>query len=143
MRNEESQSVKYKKEDDKPEQIVTPQEAIFAARAELDSIIVPEHVEKYMVDLVFATRYPQRYTYELKSFIREGVSPRASIGLDKCIRAHAWLNGQKEAGIDNVYAMIKSVFRHRIIRGDRAIEHSITTDDIVDEIIELVPVPKV
>lgn len=143
VRNEESQSIKYKKDDDKPEQIVTPQEAIFAARTELDSIIVPEHVEKYMVDLVFATRYPQRYTYELKSFIREGVSPRASIGLDKCIRAHAWLNGQKEAGIDNVYAMIKSVFRHRIIRGDRAIEHSITTDDIVDEIIELVPVPKI
>lgn len=122
-------------------QKVTSQETIFAARAETDSIPVPPHVARYMVDLIFATRYPQRYTYELKSFIKEGASPRASIGLDKVVRTHAWMCGQKEAAIENVQTMLKPILRHRIARGERAYEHNVTADDIIDEILELVPVP--
>lgn len=120
---------------------VTAQKTIFEARAEIDKIIVPEYVEKYMVDLVFATRYPQRYTYELKSFIAFGVSPRASLALDRVCRTHAWMNGQSQVELENVEAMLASVFRHRLIRGERAIDHKITTDDICEELIELVPRP--
>jgi len=121
---------------------VTTQETIFAARGEIDKITVPDYVEKYMVDLVFATRYPQRYTYELKSFIAFGVSPRASLALDRVCRTHAWINGQKNVELENVEAMLPGVFRHRLIRGERAIDHKITTDDICEELLELVPRPK-
>ena len=144
VRGEESQKEKQKNKQGNAQKnapILTSQQVIFDARKEIDTIPVPKYVEEYMVNLIFATRYPQRYTYELKSYIAEGVSPRASIGLDKVCRVHAWINGQSEVGIENVHAMIKSVLRHRIIRGHRAIDHKITTDDIVDEILELVEVP--
>jgi MoxR-like ATPase len=121
---------------------LTSQETIFAARAEIDKIKVPETVEKYMVDLIFATRYPQRYTYELKSFIKVGASPRGSLAMDRCTRTHAWLKGRDEANIEDVQSVIKSVLRHRLMRGERAIEHNITCDDIIDEMMELVPQPE-
>lgn len=140
VREEMSQKNKGKVKE-KSERILTAQETIFAARAEIDEITVPEYVEKYMVDLIFATRFPQRYTYELKSFIRVGASPRGSLALDRCARTHAWLHGQKTVEIENIQAMIKGALRHRLIRGERAIEHRITSDDIVDELLELVPVP--
>ena len=121
---------------------VTKQSSLFAARAEVDKIVVPPHVEKYMVDLIFASRYPQRYTYELKSFIRVGASPRASLSLDRVCRAYAWLNGFAAVEIEHVQKMITPVLRHRLIRGERAVEHKITTDDIVEEMLELVEIPK-
>jgi len=148
IRQEETQAQKAKrKEIDKAggvdhEQVKTPQEIIFKARAELDKVVVPEHIEKYMVDLIFATRYPQRYTMELRTFIRVGASPRATIALDRTSRGHAWLAGRDHVTVDDVHAMIKSCLRHRMIRGERAIQHKVTTDDIVDEILELVPLPE-
>jgi MoxR-like ATPase len=143
IRGEQSQKMRVKSKDAKQtdERIRTTQEAIFAARAELDVLPVPADIERYMVDLIFATRYPQRYTYELRSFIAVGASPRASMAIDRTSRAHAWIHGQKEVTVENVQAMLKGVLRHRIKRGERAIEHKITGDDIVDEIIALVPTP--
>lgn len=140
VRGEMSQKQKNKVVE-KKDRVVTSQETIFAARGEIDTITVPAHVEKYMVDLIFATRYPQRYTYELKSFIKVGASPRASLAIDRCARTHAWLKGQKQVEIENVQEMLKGVLRHRLLRGERAVEHKITTGDIVDEILELVKVP--
>ncbi len=143
IRKEQSQKMRQEAKDPnkkKEERILTKQETIFAARAELDVIPVPPDVERYMIDLIFATRYPQRYTYELRSFIAVGASPRASLAIDRTARAHAWLNGQKEVTIENVQAMLKGVLRHRIKRGERAIEHKITADDIVrGSEIDLVP----
>jgi len=146
IRAEETQENRAKrKENEKkggdPDQVITKQDTIFKARAEIDKIKVPEALEKYMVDLVFATRYPQRYTYELKSFILAGSSPRASIALDRVSRTHAWLKGRDSVNLDDVQTMLPSVLRHRMIRGERAIDHKITTDDICEEILELVAVP--
>jgi MoxR-like ATPase len=126
----------------KTDQVRTSQATIFAARDEIDRIPVPRVVEDYMVDLIFATRYPQRYTYELKSYIRIGASPRASLALDRCVRAHAWLRGQEEVKIENVKAMIKSVLRHRIMRAERALEHNISSDEIISDILCLVKTPR-
>jgi MoxR-like ATPase len=116
------------------------QETIFAARGEIDQIAVPEAVEKYMVDLIFATRNPQKYNFELKSYIKVGASPRGSLALDKCARTYAWLHGRDTVTHDDVRAVVKAVLRHRIIRGDRALEHKITTDEIIDDILGLVQV---
>ncbi len=148
IRKEETQEQKAKKKAIEkaggidPDQIKTSQETIFAARAEIDKIHVPPHIEKYMVDLIFATRYPQRYTMELRTFILVGSSPRATIALDRTSRCLAWLKGRDTVDISDVHAMIKSCLRHRMIRGDRAVDHRITTDDIVEEILELVPMPE-
>jgi MoxR-like ATPase len=141
IRKEESQEEKRKEKTKSAARIKTPQATIFAARDEIDKITVPEEVERYIVDLIFATRYPQRYTYELRSFIAAGTSPRASIGLDRVARARAWLSGRSEMQVEDVQAMIKSILRHRLLRGERAIEHKITTDDIIQEILDLVPTP--
>jgi MoxR-like ATPase len=141
VRQEQSQAMRGK-EKKKEERVLTPQATIFAARGEIDKVWVPPEVERYMIDLIFATRYPQRYTYELKSFIRVGASPRGSLALDRTARTHAWLAGQESVGVENVQAMIRSVLRHRLIRGDRAIEHRITNDDIIGDVLEMVPVPQ-
>jgi MoxR-like ATPase len=142
VRYEESQKKRLADKADKGgARTITSQDTIFAARGEIDLIDVPEYIEKYIVDLVFATRQPQKYTYELKSFIHSGVSPRGSLCLDRCSRAHAWLQGQDEVTADNIRAIIKPVLRHRIRRGERAVEHRITADEIVEELLELVPAP--
>jgi MoxR-like ATPase len=141
VRSEQSQAARAKPKT-KEERILTPQQVIFDARGEIDKIWVPPEIERYMIDLIFCTRYPQRYTYELKSFIRVGASPRGSLALDRTSRTHAWLSGQEFVTAENVQAMIKSVLRHRLIRGDRAIEHRITTDDIIGDVLEMVPVPQ-
>lgn len=141
VRNEQRQENKHT-DIHAEKRTVTKQETIFAARAEIDKITVPEEIEKYMVDLIFATRYPQRYTMELKTFIKVGASPRGSLALDRCCRAYAWLNGRDSVSVADVQAMIRGVLRHRLIRGDRAVEHKITTDDIIGDVLELVAVPK-
>lgn len=141
IRKEQKQENKHR-DVHKETRHVTSQDTIFAARAAIDDVAVPDHVEKYMVDLIFATRYPQRYTYELKSFIAFGASPRASLALDRVVRSYTWLDGRSRVEIEDVQRMLPSVLRHRLIRGPRAVEHKITTDDICEEVIELVPVPQ-
>jgi MoxR-like ATPase len=118
-----------------------PQETIFKARGEIDKIIVPPHVLKYIVDFVFITRYPERINYELKSYISIGASPRASIALDKTTRTLAWLRGEKEVTTDHVRTMVKSVLRHRIKLSDRALKNKVTSDDLINDILEKLPVP--
>lgn len=140
VRREQSQAAKNAPKAQR-EQVRTSQDTIFAARAEIDTIHVDPSIETYMVDLIFATRYPQRYTYELKSFIRVGASPRGSLALDRCARTQAWLLGQDHVTVKNVQDMLRPTLRHRIIRGDRALEHKITPDDILGDVIEMVKLP--
>ena len=69
-----------------------PANAVFDARKEIGAIHVSEAIERYMVDLVYATRTPENYSPDLRRWIEVGASPRASLALDKCGRTHAWLN---------------------------------------------------
>jgi MoxR-like ATPase len=134
--------MKTKKSKDEAEKATpTPQETVFAARSEIDNIVVPEKLERYMVDLIFATRYPQRYSYDLKRCIKLGASPRGSLAIDRCARTHAWLNGQTEVEAGNIRAVIHNVLRHRILLKPKAKEDNITSNDVIDEIVKLVAVP--
>ncbi|MCB9988055.1 MAG: MoxR family ATPase [Rhodospirillales bacterium] len=117
------------------------QKVIFDARNEVDQIKVPEAVEKYIVDIIFATRYPDKYGYTLKSYLKVGASPRGSLALDRCARARAWLDGRDTVTAEDIQAMAKPVLRHRLGRGERAYDHKVTTDEIVDHILELIPAP--
>jgi MoxR-like ATPase len=115
-------------------------DAIFAARREIRSLHVAEAVEKYMVDLVYATRYPDRYDGALKSWIDVGVSPRGSIGLDRAARAYAWMQGNDHVTPDDVRSITHDVFRHRITLSYEARAGRISVDAVIDEIIKQVAV---
>ncbi len=117
-----------------------PQQAVFDARADIGTIHVADAVEKYIVDLVFATRYPERYSDELDSWIDIGASPRGSIGLDKCARVHAWLEGQDHVTPDNVRAVIGDVFRHRLKLSYEAQAARVSADAVIEELVKVVAV---
>lgn len=136
---EESRQNAQKKKSGKIKRM--PQKTIFDARAEIDDIAVPDHVLKYMIDFIYVTRVPERITYELKSFLSCGASPRASIALDKTARTFAWLRGDKEVSIEHVQAMVKPVLRHRLMVSDRARKHKVLTDELVDDILEKLEIP--
>jgi MoxR-like ATPase len=116
------------------------QQAVFDARLEIDSIHVSEAAERYMVDLVFATRWPERYDAEFKSWIEVGASPRGTLALDKCSRVHAWLNEQDHVTPDNVRAIVHDALRHRIMLSYEANAAGVTPDQVLDEILKVVAV---
>ena len=116
------------------------QQVIFDAREEINQVEVSAAIETYIVDLVFATRFPGRYDEKLASWIRIGASPRGAIGLDKCARVHAWLNGRDHVLPDDVLAVVHGVFRHRIALSYEANADGVSSNDVIDEILKLVAV---
>ena len=122
------------------EQVKISQDAVFSARKEIHNLHVSENVEQYMVALVMATRKPERYDSELKNWIEVGSSPRASIALDKCSRAYAWMQGKDFVDPDDVRSVVHSVMRHRLILSYEAAADGISTDQVIDEIVKQVAV---
>ncbi len=116
------------------------QQVVFDAREEISRVQVSDVIEKYIVDLVFASRYPDRYDEKLASWIRIGASPRGAIGLDKCARVHAWLNGRDHVLPDDVRATVHGVLRHRIALSYEANADNISTNDVIDMILKLVAI---
>ena len=117
------------------------QEMIFAARDEIANVKSTEVVEQYIVDLIFATRYPEKYDEKLASYIDVGVSPRASIGLDQCSRVYAWMQGRDHTTPEDVRAVLHDVFRHRITPSYEAQSERVSNDDIIDSVLGLVALP--
>lgn len=117
-----------------------PQEVIFTARGEIHSIQMAPAVEEYIVTLVEATRYPERYDKDLRKWIHIGASPRGTIGLDKCSRAYAWLKGRDYVRPDDVQAIAHDVLRHRLLLSYDAQAEGIKADQVLDKVIQLVAV---
>jgi MoxR-like ATPase len=122
-----------------PQKKLNPQ-AVFDARKEIGAVTVSDPIEKYIVALVFATRYPDRYDKDLAKLLQVGVSPRGAIGLDKVSRSHAWLKGRDYVTPDDVTAIVHDVFRHRLILSYEAHAANTTADQVIDRITELVAV---
>ncbi|HDY84044.1 MAG TPA: MoxR family ATPase [Halieaceae bacterium] len=116
------------------------QETVFAARQEALALHMSAPVEQYMIQLVIATRSPERYSEQLASWIEYGGSPRATIALDRCSRAHAWLKGQDFVSPDDVQAMAADVLRHRLLLTFEAEANGVTPDQVIQELLALVPV---
>jgi len=116
------------------------QDAVFEARNEIHALHVSEAIEQYIVALITATRRPEKYGEELRSWIQVGASPRGGIGLDKASRVHAWLEGQDHVTPDNVRAVVHDVLRHRIMRSYEASASGVSADRIVDEVVKHVAV---
>jgi MoxR-like ATPase len=111
------------------------QDIIFDARREIAAIHVSDAMERYMADLVYATRTPDVYSGDLARWIDIGGSPRASLALDKCGRTHAWLRGRDYVDPQDVQAIAHDVFRHRLTLSYEAQGEGISPDRVVDEIV--------
>ena len=118
---------------DKPAPI--SQSSVFDARREIVSIHVSDAMERYMADLVNATRVPEAFGDDLKRWIEIGASPRASLALDKCARTHAWLKGRDYVDPQDVRAIAPDVFRHRLGLTYEAQGEGIAPDQVVAEIL--------
>ena len=117
------------------------QETIFRARAEIDKIESTSPMTTYLVDLVTASRRPERYSAELANWIALGASPRAGIHLDRGSRVRAWLAGRTFTTPEDARAIAHDVLRHRISPSYEASAEGITPNHIIDELIKLVAVP--
>jgi MoxR-like ATPase len=117
------------------------QAAIFEARSEIDKVRVAEPILQYIIDLVFATRYPSRFSERLASWIELGASPRAGIHLDRGARTHAWLDARDYTTPEDVRALLHGVLRHRIALSYEASADGVSANQAIDEIAKLVAVP--
>ncbi|GAB1308733.1 AAA family ATPase [Urechidicola sp. KH5] len=128
-----------KSNDSKKSDKLSPQ-IIFDARQEIHKISISENVEKYIVDIVSATRYPEKYNEQLSAWIEFGASPRGTISIDKASRVHAWMQGNDFVSIDNVRAVVHDCLRHRLILSYEANADAISADQVIDELLKHVAV---
>ncbi len=113
---------------------------LFQARDDILKLHMADAIKNYIVQLVMATRQPQTYSADLDKLIAVGVSPRATIAISRCARAHAWLQGKDFVSPDDVQAVVHDVFRHRLLLNFEADAQNIRPDDITDQILSFVPV---
>ncbi len=125
----------------KPDINELSQEQLFKAREEVISIYMAKEVEEYLVQLVLATREPQKYDGNLANYIEFGASPRATIALDRCARANAWLDGRDYVTPGDVQSVLFDTLRHRIILSYQAEAEGINSNHIIEQLIQLVPAP--
>jgi len=117
------------------------QESILQARKEVLNTHLAENLETYLIEIVLATREASRYSEDLASWIQYGASPRASMALDRCARAYAWINERDFVTPEDIQIIAPDVLRHRIILSFEAEADGITTDACVQELLSRVAVP--
>lgn len=117
------------------------QKVLFEARKEILQVHTSDMLERYLVQLVVATRDPINYSNQLARWLRYGASPRATIALDRCAKAHAWLAGRDYVTPEDIHTLAHDVLRHRILLTYEAEAEGITTDCFIDELLKLVALP--
>ena len=118
---------------------VISQEILFAARQEILAMHMAPAVEEYIIQLIMATRHPALYGDDLASWLEYGASPRGTISLDRCSRAHAWIQGKDFVSPDDIQAVFFDVLRHRILLSFEAEASGVTPDKVLTTILERVP----
>ena len=120
--------------------IISAQE-IFAARNDALNTYMSPEIERYIVEIISATRTPERYSDELARLLTWAASPRASLALDRCARARAWLRERDFVTPEDLQDLTGDVLRHRIIESYEAESDGITKDEVIKKILSIVPVP--
>lgn len=118
-----------------------PQTTLFEARKQVLAVHTSEALENYLVQLVVATRNPGVYSEELDRWLRFGASPRATIALDRCAKAHAWLAGRDFVTPEDIHAIAHDVLRHRILLSFEAEADGVVSDDFISALLKLVAIP--
>lgn len=114
---------------------------IMKAKKEVLSVYMSDNIEEYILQLIMATRDPKSYSSRLTHAIAFGASPRATLAMDRCSRAHAWLAGRDYVGPEDVQQVVHDVLRHRILLSFEAEAEGMTTDSVIDELLSQVAVP--
>jgi MoxR-like ATPase len=114
---------------------------IVAARNIVDNIYVDDKIKDYILSIVFATRDPAEFQLDIKSYIRYGASPRATIYLTLAAKAQAFLNGRGYVTPQDVKSIAPDVLRHRILVSYEAEAEDLTSEDIITRILNKLPVP--
>ena len=117
------------------------QHILFEARSEVLDIYMAEALEQYLLQIVLATRTPDAYGSDLAKWIEYGASPRASIALDRCARAKAWLDQRNFVDPGDIQAVAFDVLRHRLILSYEAEAEGISCDDVIKALISRIAVP--
>ncbi len=128
-------------QDDAPAPTKLPMADVFAARTAVLDLHVAPALERYLVELVLASRTPARYDAELARRIAWGASPRGSIALERCARARAWLSGRDFVTPEDVRAVAPDVLRHRVLPSYEATAEGWDGERLVAELIARVPLP--
>ncbi|KTD07594.1 AAA family ATPase [Legionella jamestowniensis] len=118
-----------------------PQATLFEARRQVLDVHTSEALDNYIVQLVVATRNPGVYSDELARWLRFGASPRATIALDRCAKAHAWLAGRNYVTPEDIHVIAHDVLRHRILLSFEAEAEGVNSDDFIDSLLHLIAVP--
>ena len=114
---------------------------VFAARAEALEIYLAEPLEQYIVNIVMATRQPQQYSDTLANWLEYGVSPRATISIERCARARAWLMERDYVSPEDIQAVVPNVLRHRLLLSYQAQAEGVNADQVINYILSQVAVP--
>lgn len=122
-----------------PEKIT--QDLLFSAREEVLDIHMSDEIEEYIVQFIAATRNASAYGEDMARWVTYGASPRGTIALDRCARAHAWINGRDYVTPEDVHAIAPNVLRHRVLLSFEAEAEGITPDQFIQKLINRVPVP--
>lgn len=116
------------------------QSEIFSAREQVLNIHMAPSLENYIVDLIIATRQPEKYDDKLSTWLAFGASPRATIALDRCARARAWLHNRDFVSPEDIQAVFHNALRHRILLSYQAEAEGITANQVLDHILAQVAV---
>ncbi len=140
----ERQILKLARAEAAHEEVAAPaqisQQTLFEARNAVLAIHMAEPVEEYIVQLINASRRPEEYDEELAQWLEYGASPRATIALDRCARAHAWLEGRDYVSPDDVRGIAHDVLRHRLILSFEAEATGVGRERAIDRLLDVVPV---
>lgn len=122
---------------------ITPlaQDAVFAARREVGDVHVSDAIDRYLIDLIHATRRPADYDADLARWLKVGASPRGGISLDRVSRAHAWMAGNDYVTPDDVRAVVYPVLRHRLLLSYDAVADGVGADQVIDRLLDKVAIP--
>lgn len=124
-----------------PTLILITQEQIFQARREVLSLYMAPQLEEYLVEFLLATRDPAPYGHKFARWISFGASPRGTIALDRCARAHAWLQGRDYVSPEDIHAVTLDTLRHRVLMSFEAEADGVDADHFLNELLKCVPVP--
>lgn len=114
---------------------------LFVARREVLEVFMADDIEDYIVRLISATRDPSRHDDDLGRWVQFGASPRGTLCLDACARAHAWLDGRDYVTPGDVQAIFHDVLRHRLLLSFEAEADGVTSEQVLDRVLGLIAVP--
>jgi len=114
---------------------------ILEARKAVDEIYVDDKIKEYILDIVFATREPEKYNLDIGDYLRYGASPRATLALTTGARAHAFLQGRGYVTPQDVKSIAPDILRHRIIVSYEAEADELTSEDLIEKLLSEIPVP--